>query len=299
MSAAKDNRTEKPTSRRLAKAREKGQVARSRDASSAAVLLGVLLMLYYFGEHLLMVLRSEMTELLSLRIPADVTVTYVSSLFHTVTLRVGFALGPILLAALAMGVSANVMQGGLTFSWQAVGLHFNKLSPKNGFDRLFSKNGFVELIKGLLLLFIVSVISYRVVMKYLPLYPRLVLMDVRQLFYWTATISYEVFLRVAILLLVLALGDYAFQKYRYLEQLKMTKQEVKDEHKDLEGDTLTRSRIRRLQREMSRKRMMADVPTADVVVTNPTHYAVALSYKMDSMDAPRVVAKGVGFWHSR
>ena len=120
-------------------------------------------------------------------------------------------------------------------------------------------------------------------------------MDVRKLFHWTATISYEVFIRVAVLLVILALRDYFFQKYRFTEQLKMTKQEVKEEFKEMEGDPITKGRIRRIQREMARKRMMADVPKADVVITNPTHYAVALSYKMDSMEAPKVVAKGVGF----
>jgi flagellar biosynthetic protein FlhB len=104
-----------------------------------------------------------------------------------------------------------------------------------------------------------------------------------------------VFIRVAVMLIVLAIADYFFQKYRFTEQLKMTKQEVKEEFKETEGDPITKGRIRRIQREMARKRMMADVPTAEVVITNPTHYSVALSYKMESMDAPKVIAKGVGF----
>jgi flagellar biosynthetic protein FlhB len=120
-------------------------------------------------------------------------------------------------------------------------------------------------------------------------------MDVRRLLYWTASISYEVFIRVAVLLIILAIGDYFFQKYRFTEQLKMTKQEIKEELKETEGDPVTKGRIRRIQRAMARKRMMADVPKADVVITNPTHYSVALSYQMESMDAPKVVAKGVGF----
>lgn len=120
-------------------------------------------------------------------------------------------------------------------------------------------------------------------------------MDVRQLMYWTGVISYELLFRVAVFLVILAGFDYAFEKYRFLEQLKMTKQEVREEFKEMEGDPLTKGRIRRIQRDMARKRMMADVPKADVVITNPTHFAVALTYKMDSMDAPKVIAKGVGF----
>ena len=121
-------------------------------------------------------------------------------------------------------------------------------------------------------------------------------MDVRKLFHWTAYISYEVFIRVAVLLIVVAMADYCFQKYRFIDQLKMTKQEVKDEFKETEGDPTTKSRIRRIQREMARKRMMADVPKADVVITNPTHYAVALSYKMESMEAPKVSPRVSDFW---
>jgi flagellar biosynthetic protein FlhB len=294
MSGGADNKTERPTSRRLQKAREKGQVARSREVASVMVLVGVLFMLYYFGGNLLAALRVEMKRMLSIQVPQDITVNYVSALLGDVSFRIAIALGPVLLTAVVMSTSANVLQGGLTLSWEALGLHFNKLNPANGFGRLFSKNGLVELVKGIVLLIIVSTISYRVVVQYLPLYPRLILMDVRQLFYWTATISFEVLLRVSVFLVVLAVGDYAFQKYRYLEQLKMTKQEIKDERKDMEGDSLTRGRIRRIQREMASKRMMAEVPKADVVITNPTHYAVALAYKMDTMDAPRVIAKGVG-----
>jgi flagellar biosynthetic protein FlhB len=140
-----------------------------------------------------------------------------------------------------------------------------------------------------------SIMSYQTIVKRLPLYPRLVLMDVRQLLYWISVIAYEVFLRAAIFLFILSLADYAFQKHRFLEGLKMTKQEVKDEHRDTEGDPLIRGRIRRIQRELARRRMMAEVPKADVVITNPTHYAVALAYKMESMEAPQVTAKGVGF----
>jgi flagellar biosynthetic protein FlhB len=120
-------------------------------------------------------------------------------------------------------------------------------------------------------------------------------MDVRQFLHWTALISYQVLIRVGVAMAILAVFDYAFQKHRFMDQLKMTKQEVKEDFKETEGDPLTRGRIRRIQREMARKRMMAAVPEADVVVTNPTHYAVALSYEMEEMEAPKVVAKGVGF----
>lgn len=295
MAGSTDNKSERPTSRRLQKAREKGQIARSKEVPLAAVLLGGLLVIMYFGQAVLQALEHEMMNSFTLRLPPDITVSYLSGLFKDISLRVSTVLVPVLLAIMISSVTANLLQGGLVFSSQALGFHFNKLSPQNGLKRVFSKNAIVELVKGVILLIAVAFISYQVISKYIPLYPRLVLMDVRKLFHWTAYISYQIFIRVAVLLITVAMADYCFQKYRFIDQLKMTKHEVKDELKETEGDPTTKSRIRRLQREMSRKRMMSDVPKADVVITNPTHYAVALSYKMESMEAPKVIAKGVGF----
>ncbi len=292
---AGDNKSEKPTSRRLRQAREKGQVARSKEVSSAASFIGVLLMLAFFGPIVLRILQTEMHRLLDVRPPSEITITYMSALFASTTVRTGIVVLPILLVALIMSVGSNALQGGFIFTTEALGIHFEKLNPKNGLSRVFSKNGLVELAKSLVLVGIVSFMSYKVIVKYLPLYPRLVLMDVKKLFYWITTISYEIFIRVAVLLVILAVADYFFQKYRHTEQLKMTKEEVKRDFKDQEGDPLIKGRIRRIQREMARKRMMADVPNADVIITNPTHYAIALSYKVDSMEAPKVIAKGVGF----
>lgn len=295
MAGGQDNKTEKPTQRKLRKAREKGQVARSKEISSASVLLGGLLLLLFFGQTILESLQYLLKNLLVLQVPPEITVTYLSGIAHGVGARVALVIFPLLLATMVFSVAANVMQGGLAFSTESLGFHFEKLSPRKGLERIFSKNGLVELVKSLFMLLAIGLISYQVIKTHLPILPRLVLMDVDKLFHWTATVSYEVFIRVAVLLVILALGDYLFQKYRFTEQLKMSKQEIKEEFKEMEGDPITKGRIRRLQREMARKRMMADVPTADVVITNPTHYSVALSYNVETMDAPRVVAKGVGF----
>jgi flagellar biosynthesis protein FlhB len=291
----KSNKTEYPTPRKLTKAREKGQVARSKEVPSAAVLLGMLVFLYYAGQKFYMVLESEMRMQFQLHVPSEFTVSYISGLVNGISTRLVGILGTALLTALTLSLAANVVQGGFLISWEPLGFNVGKLNPKNGMARIFSKYGLVEFCKSLLLLSVVSIITYNVVTKHISLFPQLVLMNTGQLFYWITSISFDVFLRVAIFLVVVAIADYAFQKHRFIEQLKMTKQEVRDELKDTEGDPITRGRIRRVQREMARKRMMADVAKADVVITNPTHFAVALSYDMETMDAPRVVAKGVGF----
>ena len=296
MAGGNDNRTEKPTARKLRKAREKGQVARSKEVPSSVVLFGGLFLLYFAGPMLLNMFMVEMRDTFQLRLPAEFNIPYVADIVQTATIRMAIVVGPLMLGALLLSVFANVAQtGGIVFTFEPLILNFGKLSPKNPLGRIFSSTGIVELAKSLMMVTVISFISYQVISQHAPIYPRLVLMDVRQLLYWTATISYQVFLRVSIFLLILALADLSFQKYQHHKRLRMTKQEVKDEFKEMEGDPQVRGRIRRMQREMARKRMMAEVPKADVVITNPTHYAIALSYKMEKMDAPRVVAKGVGF----
>jgi flagellar biosynthesis protein FlhB len=293
--ASQENRTERPTPRRLQKAREKGQVARSKEVPAAAVLLGGLLFLSYFGSSMLRGLQGQLSDFLRIRPPQDMSVAYVSTIAFEVSARVVQLLMPMMLLVCIVGIAGNVMQSGFILSWHQLAFRFEKLNPTNGWSRIFSKNGAMELVKSLALVLVISYISYQVIVQHMSLYPRLVLMNASQLLYWTGSICYQVCLRVCIFLVLIAVADYAFQRYRFLEQLKMTKQEVKDDFKEMEGDPLTRGRIRRIQREMARKRMMAAVPTADVVIANPTHYAVALKYDMNAMEAPQVVAKGVGF----
>lgn len=295
MAELKESRTEKATPRKLQKAREKGQIARSREVPAAVVLLGAFLYLYFGGQHLFESLQSCTRDLLRIRVPDEVTISFVASMAREIGLRFGMIVGPLFLVAMTLGVGANVVQGGLTVSWHQLQFNFGKLNPKNGLSKIFSKYGLAEVAKSLAMIAAILVITYQAIESHLTLLPRLANMDARQLIYWTADICYQICLRIGLFLLVVAVADYALQRHRFLEQLKMTKQEVKDEFKELEGDPLTRSRIRRVQKEMARKRMMADVPTADVVITNPTHYAIALSYKMEDMEAPKVVAKGVGF----
>jgi len=290
--ADKSSKTEKPTPRKLHKAREKGQIARSREIPMIATLLAMLLMLYYFGSNIVQGLEREIHHHLRFNVQQELTIVVVATIFKDIAFRIGMLMVPIFLAIAAISVASNAAQGGLAVSSESLRPKFNKLNPIQGVKKIFSKNGLVNLAKSLLLIIAVGIISWQVVSGYMTMYPRLILMDVRQIFYWTTTISFKILIRVAILMIVIAIADYLFQKYQFKQQLKMSKQEVKDEYKEMEGDPTTKRRIRRIQLDMARKRMMADVPTADVVITNPTHYAAALSYKMESMEAPKVIAKG-------
>jgi len=290
--ADKSDKTEKPTPRKLRKAREKGQIARSREIPMAATLMGMILILYYYGANIVKNLEMEIGHQLRLNVPEELTVSVVTTIFRDISFRMGVLLLPVFLAIAFISIASNAAQGGLAVASESLKPKFNKLNPAQGVKKIFSKNGLVNLAKSLLMIVAVGIISWQVVSEHLTLYPRLILMDVRQIFHWTTTISFKILIRVALLMIVVSIADYAFQKYQFKKQLKMSKQEVKDEYKEMEGDPITKGRIRRIQREVARKRMMADVPTADVVITNPTHYAAALSYKMDSMEAPKVIAKG-------
>ena len=257
-----------------------------------ATLLGMLLILYYFGSNIVQALEREIQHHLRFNVQQELTVVVVATIFKAAALRIGMLLVPIFLAIAVISVASNVAQGGLAVSADSLKLKFNKLNPAQGIKKIISKTGLVNLAKSLILIIAIGIISWQVASDHITMYPQIILMDVRQIFYWTTTICFKILIRVTILMIVIAIADYIFQKYQFKEQLKMSKQEVKDEYKEVEGDPTTKRRIRRVQLETARKRMMADVPTADVVITNPTHYAVALSYKMESMDAPKVIAKG-------
>ena len=293
MASDKSSKTEQPTARKLSKAREKGQLPRSREIPLTATLIGTLLILYYFGSNILQALEMELQYLFRFNISHELTISTVATMFKDITFRMGKVLLPVFLAIVVISIASNAMQGGLVlFPKESLKPKFNKLSPAQGIKKILSKTGLVNLAKSLILMIAIGLISWQVVSEHMYIYPRLILMDVRQIFYWAAMISFKILIRVSLLMIVIAMADYIFQKYQHKNQLKMSKQEVKDEYKETEGDPTTKRRIRRVQLDTARKRMMSEVPTADVIITNPTHYAAALSYKMDSMEAPKVIAKG-------
>jgi flagellar biosynthetic protein FlhB len=289
MASEKQSKTEKATPRKIRKAREKGQLARSRDIPMTATLIVLLIILYFFGSNIVDRLEAELQYHFRILASQELTVIAVTTILRDVAFRIGTVLVPIFITIAVVSIAGNAAQGGLVlFPKEALKPKFNKLNPTQGIKKIFSKNGLINLAKSVIMMVAVGIISWQVINEYMTMYPRMVMMDVQQIFYWTAMISFKILIRVALLLIVLSIADYIFQRYQFLEQLKMSKQE----YKETEGDPTTKRRIRRVQLETARKRMMADVPTADVVITNPTHFAVALSYKMESMEAPKVIAKG-------
>ncbi|KKA44429.1 flagellar biosynthesis protein FlhB [Salinivibrio sp. KP-1] len=288
-------RTEYATPRRQEQAREKGQVPRSRELASVAVLVVGAISLMWFGQALGEALMALMTRLFSLSRAeifdsSELMLVVVGELLHLI-----LPLGLILIVLFISGLVGAAGLGGVSFSWEAARPKLSKMSPLSGFKRMFGTQGLVELLKSVLKVLLVAGVAAYLVYVNLEDFFELTIDTFPSNLYHALDILLNFVLLVCCSLLVVVVIDVPFQIWQHNEQLKMTKQEVKDEHKETEGSPEVKGRIRMLQREMAQRRMMADVPQADVVVTNPEHYSVALRYNSDIDSAPVVIAKGSDF----
>ncbi|HEY9723908.1 MAG TPA: flagellar biosynthesis protein FlhB [Oscillatoriaceae cyanobacterium] len=286
-------KTEKPTPRRLSEARKKGQVAKSLDVNTGVMLLvGILAIKWQFSA-----IGQQMVELTT-RLFTDLPTGDFSkdSFYHLLIFlgeRFGLMIAPLLLVLLISGLLVNYLQVGVLFTSEPLKPNLEKINPLSGLKRMFSLRSVVETLKAILKMAVVGVIVYQVIRNHYSELAGAILLDkigVANLFAQTA---WEICWKAVFALVIFGLLDLFYQRWDYERGLKMTKQEIRDEAKQSEGDPLIKGRIRRAQREASRRRMMAEVPKATVVITNPTHFAVALRYDRGSMDAPKVVAKGV------
>lgn len=289
-----EEKTEQPTPRRRQELREKGEVAKSRELPSVAVLMSALVALTLTGSYTYAHIQSIMQGTLSLPLLDDLSVPNFIGFAHAVTVRFLLALCPLLAAVFITALLSNIMQVGFLFTGESIKPKLSKLDPIKGFGRLFSKQSFMEVFKSLLKLVIVGVIAYYTIKDEMKNVAALGQMELISIWIYILKIFFKIFIRCALAMVFLVVLDYAFQKWEFENKNKMSKQEIKDEVKKTEGDPLVKSRIRSIQMEMARRRMMQDVPEADVVITNPTRLAVALKYDTSDMNAPKVLAKGAG-----
>jgi flagellar biosynthesis protein FlhB len=294
MSDSFQEKTEQPTDKRLEEARKKGQVAQSRELSSCFAILFTSIFLYFsvsygFGE-MFKVYTSYVKN-----IDLDVNISNVYGILSFGMFKWLWLVLPIFAMLIAIAILGSVLQSGFMWSSESYQFDFEKLNPVAGIKKLFSKRSAVEVLKSLLKIVILAYMSYSMIMKELPDLVSLSSRDIKLIIEYLGKTSFRLALKVSIILLFLAVLDYLFQKWQHKKDLMMTQQEVKEEYKDREGNPFIKSRIRSLQREMSRRRMIEDVKSADVIITNPTTFAVALKYNPKEMPAPKVVAKGAGF----
>lgn len=292
-----DNKTEPASEKRKADARQKGNIAVSRDVTTAALLfagIGLLALLAGPGMHQLTdVTRLGLTMSFDRVVHASLTIEQIHSLLFEYGLTCLLLLLPFLAGLALVGTGASLAQTGLLWK-SSFPFDIGRLNPIKGFGRLFSLRSVSELIKALLKIAIIGGMGAFVLGQDLPRLPELVHYDMWGLLTVMGWLTLKVATVIAGAITVVAGADFFYQRYEWERSLRMTHQEVKEEHRDAEGDPMIKSRVRTVQRDMMRKRMMAAVPKADVVVTNPTHLAVALKYDTANMSAPIVVAKGAG-----
>jgi flagellar biosynthetic protein FlhB len=288
-------RTEQATPRRREEARKKGQVARSQEVASVAILLACLIYFYFDSGRLVKKMMGMVSSFLKESGTLLISNNNIQSLAVDWLFEFFILIAPLLLTVLIAGLFANFIQVGFVISAEALEPKFSKIDPIKGFQKLFSLKSFAELAKNILKLSIVGYVAYVTVASEIGNLPSLMDQSAGEILVYMGQISFTIILRTSWVLIVLAILDYVYQRWEYEKGLKMSRQEIKDEYKQTDGDPLIKARIRRIQREMARKRMMAQVPKADVVITNPDHIAVALQYDQLKMFAPVVVAKGTGF----
>ena len=289
---AEPNRTESATPRKREDARKRGQVARSIELNSALGLLGVLALFHFIGGYMLRELEAIARYAWGNLSQYNLSDAEFRRWAFFYILKFILILGPLLLGVFIIGILTNAIQFGFLFTTETLSPKPENLNPTKGFKRIFSRRTAVELFKAVIKISALGLTTWFTLHGRLPEILNMLNSDVGGFISQMAALTGLLFLRLALVLLVLALLDYAYQRWEYEESIKMTKQEVKDEFRQLEGDPQIKSRIRQLQREASRRRMLADLPKADVVITNPTHLAVAVRYDGLSMDAPMVIAKG-------
>jgi len=288
-------KTEQATPKREREAREEGQIIHSKEVSSALILLGAIIAFYAAGPWMV----HRMAGLMQRYFSGMGTISLRDDSLQTLVLNMmgDFALivAPVMLATLILGVAASVFQVGFTISAKSLSFKFSKLNPIQGVGKLFSLRSSVDVVKALAKILVLGALAYSLIKAETLALPMLIQMEVTDIWAFIGRVSFRICLYVFLAMAAIGGMDYLFQWWQHQKDLRMTKQEVKEESKQTEGDPKVKSRIRSIQLEMSRRRMMGDVPGATVVITNPTRLAIALKYDSKNMQAPKVVAKGAGF----
>ncbi len=287
------SKTEEPSERKISKAKEEGDIAISQDLKSFIMLVGALFVVWLF----IPIMSRWMANLGASFIEQSTEININPKNFINVFKQSIWGFFKVMFIPfgvfMVLGVIASLSQTGFIYAPKKLEPKWEKLNFLAAIPKFINKQKIVESIKGILKITIVSAIVYNVLKGYLPQIELLPVMSSFGILSFIHRITVLLIFTVTIAVLIIAAADYAWQKYSHLQKLRMTKQEVKEEFKQMEGDPLVKSKIRQIRMDRARQRMMENVPKSDVVIVNPTHYAVALSYKLGEMPAPIVTAKGV------
>ena len=282
-------KTEEPTPKKRADARKKGQVGRSQELNTAFVLLIGFFSLKLLWDSIYLSIANYTTYVFS-NVNQTVDTENVIRIFIGIMTILAQTALPIMLFIMVIGLAINFFQVGLTFNTESIEFKLDKLNPINGFGRIFSKRSLVELVKSFFKILVIGFFLYRFIHEQLLAMPQFMFFDLTTSLALVAEIIFQMAFIVIGVIMVMAFCDYGYQKWQTTQDLKMTKQEVKDEMKQSEGDPQIKGKIRQKQRQMAMARMMKEVPKADVIITNPTHYAIALAYK-SSLQRARISSR--------
>lgn len=298
MAEDQEEKTEQATDARREDFRKRGQVAMTRELSTALFFLISAGVLYVTSRFFL----QNIVEIFNRAMGGELVYTIREGKITEVLSFVGYKLlilvSPVLFAAMIIGIAAQVLQTGFLQVEDALTPNLNKLNPLNSLGRIFSLKGVMELFKSILKMVAIGWAVFLILKGEISKIPYLSGYDVESILAFLGVIAFKLLLTAGIFMLVLAVADYFFQRWQLEKEMMMTKQEIKEEHKSREGDPLIKARIRKVQREVATRKMMREIPKADVVVTNPTHIAVVLKYS-DKLPAPQLVAKGADLMAER
>ena len=285
-------KTEEPTPKKLEDARKEGNIAKSMEMSSFVVLLVASLVIVFYLKYVTHYME-EFYKFYTSFIGEELTKNMVFLLILESAKYFFIVMAPVFIALILAGIIGNVGQFGFLFTTKPLIPKFEKINPIKGLKRIFSAKTLVEGIKMVLKSIVAFMVGFWLFFDFIHDMPRVEMMEFYEQIKWFANKSLILIFAMLAVFFVFALIDFAYQKYTYKKSLRMSKQEIKDEYKQTEGNPEVKAKIRQIQREMAKKRMISEIPKADVVITNPTHYAVAIRYDKTKDEAPRVVAKGV------
>lgn len=283
-------KTEDPTAKKRNDARKKGQIGKSQEISAAFVIMSGFFAMNILGASIYDEIVNY-TVYIFRHMNQPIDTESIMQLFIGIIMVMAKTALPLMIIIMVTGLTINLFQVGINFTTETLEFNLDKLNPITGFGRIFSKRSLVELVKSLFKIVVIGFFIYRYLVAEVIQMPRLIYADLSASLHLIASVIFTLAFQICGVFLVLAVLDYMYQKWENTQSLKMSKQDVKDEMKQSEGDPQIKGKIRQKQRQMAMQRMMQEVPSADVIVTNPTHFAVALKYEK-GMSAPIVVAKG-------
>lgn len=292
-------KTEKATPKKRQDSRKKGQVAKSQDINTALLLFFIFILFTVIGtfwkEKMTGLYVRSFTEFINW----EITIPNLQTMFAEITIYMAQTLSPVMAIAIVAGLASNFMQIGFLFTTEPLQMKFSKLDPIQGAKRIFSARALVELVKSMLKISVIATITFSILWMNKDEMMMLAGKDISAALAFFANVTILMGIFSSLALLFVSAIDFTYQRYDHEKNMKMSKNDIKDEHKNIEGNPLIKSKIKEQQRQMAMRRMMSDVPDADVVITNPTHYAIAIKYDEKKSDAPYVVAKGVDFVASK